>query len=194
MVKSEMMDNAILRFLIHHTGTVPVDRSAGHEAYERAVDALRGGELVAVYPEATISRSFELKEFKSGVVRMAIEAGVPVIPTIVWGAHRQLTKGGERHLGYSRIPVIIAYGKPMVVDVQRDPERATTDLRDEMIALLHKVQSDYGDHPAGAYWVPSRLGGSAPTPEAAKVIEDAEAAEKAAARAAKARRDDGSTA
>ncbi|NMO04330.1 1-acyl-sn-glycerol-3-phosphate acyltransferase [Gordonia sp. TBRC 11910] len=185
MIKSEVMDNPIMRFLVNHTGTVPVDRSAGHEAYERAVDSLRHGELVAVYPEATISRSFELKEFKSGAVRMAVEADVPIIPTIIWGAQRQWTKGGHRNMGRARLPIIVRYGVPLHVSRDDDPEAATAALRATMTALLHEVQDDYGQHPAGEFWVPARLGGGAPTPEAAKVIEDAEAAQKAAARAAK---------
>ena len=45
-----------------------------------AVQRLRQGELVGVYPEATISRSFELKEFKTGAARMALEARVPIVP------------------------------------------------------------------------------------------------------------------
>ncbi|GAB16868.1 putative acyltransferase [Gordonia effusa NBRC 100432] len=185
LIKSEVMDIAIMRFLVNHTGTVPVDRSAGHDAYERAVAALRNGELVAVYPEATISRSFELKEFKSGAVRMAMEAGVPVIPTIVWGAQRQWTKGGPRKMGRARIPVAVRFGTPITIPLDGDPEVATEALRETMTEILHEVQDGYGPHPAGEFWVPARLGGSAPTPAAAKVIEDAEAAEKAAARAAK---------
>lgn len=185
MIKSEVMDIAIMRFLVNHTGTVPVDRSAGHEAYERAVDSLRSGRLVAVYPEATISRSFELKEFKSGAVRMAVEAGVPIIPTVIWGAQRQWTKGGARNMGRSRIPITVRYGTPVHVSRDADPEAATLALRETMTRMLHEVQDGYGPHPAGEFWVPARLGGGAPTPEAAKLIEDAEAAEKAAARAAK---------
>ena len=60
---------------------------------------LREGELVGVYPEATISRSFELKDFKTGAARMAIEAQVPIIPLIVWGAQRVWTKDHPRNAG-----------------------------------------------------------------------------------------------
>jgi hypothetical protein len=52
------------------------------------------------------------------------------------------------------------------------------ELRLEMTALLHGVQQSY-DHPQGAYWVPRRLGGSAPTMEEARVREEAELAERA---------------
>ena len=107
MIKEEMTQVKVVNFLIKHTGTIPVDRRAGAGAYAVAVERLRAGELVAVYPEATISRSFELKEFKTGAVRMAIEAQVPIIPLIVWGAHRRWTKDHPRKLGRAKIPITV---------------------------------------------------------------------------------------
>ena len=56
------------------------------------------GEFVGVYPEATISRSFELKEFKTGAARMAMEAGVPLLPCVVWGSQRVFTKNRPKDL------------------------------------------------------------------------------------------------
>lgn len=189
LIKSEVMDLAIMRFLVKHTGTVPVDRSAGADAFATAVAELRDGECVAVYPESTISRSFELKEFKTGAVRMAATAGVPVIPAIVWGAHRQWTKGGPRGMGRRRIPILVEYGPPLEFSVDENPEAATARLRQVMTEQLYRVQDRYPEHPAGAFWVPARLGGGAPTPEEAHVVEDAEAAAKAARRAERARRE-----
>src|SRR5215218_5021247 len=113
MIKQEMTQLKVVNFLISHTGTIPVDRKAGRGAYTVAVDRLRAGELVAVYPEATISRSFELKEFKSGAARMAIEARVPVIPLIVWGAQRIWTKDHPKRLGRTNIPITVAVGPPI---------------------------------------------------------------------------------
>lgn len=84
MIKSEMQRVKFVDFLIRHTKTIPVDRRAGAGAYAVAVARLREGELVGVYPEATISRSFELKDFKTGAARMSLEAQVPIVPLIVW--------------------------------------------------------------------------------------------------------------
>ncbi|AFA71469.1 phospholipid/glycerol acyltransferase [Gordonia polyisoprenivorans VH2] len=190
MIKSEVMDVAIMRFLVNHTRTIPVDRSQGTDAYRAAVDSLRSGEIVVVYPEATISRSFELKEFKTGAVRMALEAQVPMIPTIVWGAQRQWTKGGKRRMGRAGIPIAVGYGAPIHVPADADVEEQTARLRAQMTEVLHEVQDAY-PHPAGEFWVPTRLGGTAPTPEQAAVIEDEEAQRKAAARAAKAAQREG---
>lgn len=80
MITSETQRVKIVNFLIRHSNTIPLDRRAG--AYAVAVERLREGELVGVYPEATISRSFGLAS------RMALEAQVPIIPLVVWGAQR----------------------------------------------------------------------------------------------------------
>lgn len=182
MIKAEMQDVRVVDYLIKHSGTIPVDRRAGGDAYPVAVERLRAGELVGVYPEATISRSFELKEFKSGAARMALEAQVPIVPLIVWGAQRIWTKDHPKRLGRKKIPITVATGTPMratgsVPDV-------LAELRERMTAILYRVSEKY-PHPAGTYWVPRRLGGSAPTPEEARAMDAAELAERARRRAEK---------
>jgi 1-acyl-sn-glycerol-3-phosphate acyltransferase len=176
MIKEEMTKVKIVNFLIKHTGTIPVDRKAGSGAYAVAVQRLRAGELVAVYPEATISRSFELKEFKTGAARMAIDAQVSIVPLIVWGAHRRWTKDHPRRLGRAKIPVIVKVGAP--VTARDTVEQTDTAMRAAMTALLHDVQESY-EHPEGAFWVPRRMGGSAPTMDEAKALDEAELAERA---------------
>src|ERR671933_2487798 len=92
---------------------IPVDRRAGAAAFETAVRALKDGEVVGVFPEATISRSFTVKELKAGAARMALDAGVPIIPAAVWGGQRIATKGHEvvRRRG---VPVTVILGEPIV--------------------------------------------------------------------------------
>jgi 1-acyl-sn-glycerol-3-phosphate acyltransferase len=180
MIKTEMQDVRIVNFLIKHSGTIPVDRHAGAGAYAVAVERLRAGEIVGVYPEATISRSFELKEFKTGAARMAREAQVPIVPLIVWGAQRMWTKDHPRNMGRKKFPITVAVGAPVYAADSNDGTSAA--MREAMNTLLHQVQQDY-PHPAGAYWVPHRLGGSAPTVDEAKVLEEAELAERARKRA-----------
>jgi 1-acyl-sn-glycerol-3-phosphate acyltransferase len=182
MIKAEMQEVKIVDFLIRHSRTIPVDRGAGADAYSVAVDRLREGELVGVYPEATISRSFELKGFKTGAARMALEAGAPIIPLVVWGAQRIWTKDHPKHIGRTKIPITVAVDPPYVPSGTIDAVMA--ELREEMTALLHRVQADY-PHPDGEYWVPHRLGGSAPTMEEARVLDETELAERARRQAEK---------
>jgi 1-acyl-sn-glycerol-3-phosphate acyltransferase len=179
MIKAEMQQVKVVNFLIKRTGTIPVDRHAGAGAYAIAVQRLREGELVGVYPEATISRSFELKEFKTGAARMAAEAAVPIVPIIVWGAQRIWTKDHPRRLGRHKVPITVQVGPPMHPD--NDIVRTDDELRESMTKLLHAAQQQY-PHPAGQYWVPHRLGGGAPTLAGAAQIEIDEAAARAARR------------
>lgn len=88
MIKAEMADVKAVNYVIKHARLIPVDRRSGHDAFDAAVQRMREGELIGTHPEATISRSFELREFKTGAARMALEAQVPIVPVIVWGAHR----------------------------------------------------------------------------------------------------------
>jgi 1-acyl-sn-glycerol-3-phosphate acyltransferase len=180
LVKGELQQVKIINFAIKHTKTIPVDRTAGADAYATAVQRLREGELVGIYPEATISRSFELQEFKTGVARMAHEADVPIIPVIVWGSQRLLTKGHPKQLRRNGVPIIVSVGTPLVASA--DIEQTLATLHKSMTTLLRQVQQRY-PHPAGQYWVPRRLGGGAPTLAEAAQLDAEEAIVKAATNA-----------
>ncbi|MGH3474322.1 MAG: lysophospholipid acyltransferase family protein [Aeromicrobium sp.] len=161
MGKVELTGNPVLRWAMRGCGVILVDRAAGRDSFVAAVEELRRGEVVGIYPEATISRSFELKAFKSGAARMALEADVPIIPAIVWGAQRIATKGRPKHLGRTKTPVIVSLGEPIAP--AGTPAELTERLKNSMSELLLQAQTAYGPHPAGEDWVPARLGGSAPT-------------------------------
>ncbi len=176
MIKQEILDVPPVGFLMRNSGMIPVDRSAGAGAYSAAVQRLRDGELVGVYPEATISRSFELEEFKTGAVRMAREAGVPIIPLIAWGVQRMWTKDYPRKLLRNRVPITTVVGEPL--RPTDSVEQTNAALREAMTECLQIAQLGY-EHPAGAYWVPQRLGGSAPTLAEAEMLDEAELAERA---------------
>lgn len=184
MAKKEVFDHGVSGPLMRGMKHIPVDRAAGGQAYQHAVDALRSGELVGVFPEATISRSFELKEFKSGAVRMAKEAGVPVVPMVLWGSQRVWTKDYPKRLGRTRTPISIDTGAPIVVPPDADVEETTRRLRETMAAMLGRVQQDY--EPligADEVFLPTRLGGAAPTPDQARAMDEREQQERAARRA-----------
>lgn len=180
MAKQEVFAHPVAGPLLRGMRHIPVDRSLGAQSYKAAVEALRSGEIIGVFPEATISRSFELKEFKTGAARMAAEAGVPLLPTVIWGSQRVWTKGLPKRLGRTRTPISVSVGEPL--PAVGDPVEVTATLRARMAEQLQQVQDAYGEAPAGAWWVPARLGGSAPTLERAAEIEAEEAARKAARR------------
>ena len=184
MAKQEVFDHKITGPIMRSLRHIPVDRQDGAASYEAAVRMLKDGELVGVYPEATISRSFEIKEFKSGATRMAVEAGVPIVPHVIWGAQRIWTKDHPKKLFRPKVPISVLVGEPI------EPTLAIEDLKgllhSRMQHLLERAQEQYGPHPAGEFWVPRRLGGGAPSLAEAARMDAEEAAERAARRAQRA--------
>ena len=163
LAKASLFRSRIMGPAMRAAGHIAVDRGAGASALDAAISALRRGELVGVLPEQTISPSFELLPFKSGAVRMAQLAGVPVVPAVSWGSHRFWTMGDGPHLTW-RLPVHVRYAPPL--HPEGDADVATGQLRELMTKMLADVQHRYRDGlPAGQRWVPARLGGSAPTVE-----------------------------
>jgi len=164
MAKKEVFDNKLAGPLMRGMHHICVDRSSGSASFVAALRALRAGEIVGIFPEGTISVSFEIKELKSGAVRLAMAAGVPVIPTIVWGSQRIWTKKVKRNLRRKKFPVTVAFGEPLYFDKQSNVEASESLLRETMIAMLYEVQQKYPDSHQGQRWAPLRLGGSAPAP------------------------------
>jgi 1-acyl-sn-glycerol-3-phosphate acyltransferase len=174
MAKQQIFANRIAGPLMRGMHHISVDRSAGQASYREAVAALRAGEVVGVFPEATISRSFTVKPIKTGAVRMAAEAGVPLIPMTVWGSQRLWTKGRPRNLTQRHVPILIRAGEPVHPAAGDDQDALTQDLRTRMSALLDEAQHDYpttADADPGAWWLPAHLGGTAPTPDEAALLD-----------------------
>lgn len=185
MAKKEIFDNRIGGPLMRGMHHIPVDRDAGASSYAAALKALRGGEIVGVFAEATISRSFTVKDIKSGAVRMAVASKTPLIPVALWGPQRMWTKGRKRRLLQRNVPVTIIVGEPMYPKRGDDYEQVTRDLHARMAELLEKAQREYPDVPRSdeTWWQPAYLGGSAPTPEEAEKLDLEEAEARKAAHA-----------
>ncbi|MEV1331999.1 lysophospholipid acyltransferase family protein [Micromonospora costi] len=174
MAKQSVFRHRLSGPLMRGMRHIPVDRAAGAGSYEAAVDALRRGEVVGVFPEATISRSFTVKELKSGAARMAREAGVPLLPVALWGTQRLWTKGRPRTLTRRRTPITILVDEPMDPAGWPDAAAMTAGLKERLSALVDRAQRAYPEQPAGPddrWWLPAHLGGTAPTPTEAAASE-----------------------
>ncbi len=164
MAKKAAFDNKIAGPLLRGMKHISVDRDNGGASFVTALRALRDGEIIGIFPEATISTSFEIKGMKSGAVRLAIGAQVPVIPVVIWGSQRIWTKGVPKDFRRKSVPVHIYYGEPIYFAKDADVEKSETLLRNKMIEMLNKLQEQYPDSHVGERWAPQRLGGTAPAP------------------------------
>lgn len=162
MAKESIFANRIAGPLMRGMHHISVDREAGLQSFRDALAALKQGEVVGLFPEATISRSFEPKEFKSGAERLAMAAKVPLLPVALWGTQRLWTYDEHASLRQRKVPVSVYVGEPL--DVSGDKNAASEKLRQAVIALVNRAQDEYPDRGAGQWWQPERLGGTAPAP------------------------------
>ena len=167
MAKREIFDHRIGGAVMRSMHHIEVDRGEGLASFDRAVEYLRAGEAVGIFPEATISRAFVLKEFKTGAVRIAAAAGVPLIPVVLWGTHRLITKDHPRDFSRGKT-IAIHVGEPLH-PTGDDPVAETAELHKVMSAMLDETIRDYpaDEQPPGSWWLPAEYGGSAPTLEEA---------------------------
>jgi 1-acyl-sn-glycerol-3-phosphate acyltransferase len=167
MAKRELFDHRYTGPLMRSLHHIEVDRGDGLASYTTAVEYLRAGEAVGIFPEATISRAMELKEFKTGAVRIAAEAGVPLVPVVLWGTQRMMTKDHPRDFSRGKT-IAIRVGSPMH-PTGADPVAETAELHRVMASMLDETIRTYPDaeQPPGSWWLPARYGGSAPTLEEA---------------------------
>jgi 1-acyl-sn-glycerol-3-phosphate acyltransferase len=179
MAKRELFTHRWVGPLMRSLHHIEVDRGAGETSYRTAVEYLQAGEAVGIFPEATISRSMELKEFKTGAVRIAAEAGVPLVPVILWGTQRMMTKDRPRDFSRGKT-IAIRVGAPLH-PTGADPVAETAELRAAMTDLLDEAIREYpaDEQPPGCWWLPASYGGTAPTPEEALLLDAEEKARRA---------------
>ena len=185
MGKRELFDHKVTGPIMRGCHHIEVDRGAGIRSLEVAQEYLEAGEAVGIFPEATISRSMEVKELKTGAARIAAAAGVPLLPVILWGTQRIKTK--DHPQDFSRgTTIAITVGTPLH-PTGADPVADTAELHAVMSRMLDETIASYpaAEHPPGSWWLPARHGGSAPTLEEAEGIDADEKRERARKRAEK---------
>lgn len=172
MARQEFFDQPVLGGLMRRMGQIPVDvHGDALKAADEAKTALVNGELVGVHPEGTISPSFIPRRAKSGAVRLADAVEAPIVPTAVWGSQRLLTKG--RPLRPQRgVTVMVRYGEAFRPSARTGMARSA-ELMERITALLEECRRAYPQRPGPPpddWWLPSDMGGSAPTPQEAEAL------------------------
>ncbi|GAA1898241.1 lysophospholipid acyltransferase family protein [Lapillicoccus jejuensis] len=190
MAKQSVFEPPVVGPAMRAMGHVPVDRRPGTPGVPalRAADAwLRRGDVVGLFPEATISRSFTLKDMKPGAAFLAQRTGAPLVPVVVWGSQRVLT-AGPRWMRRRGAAITVLVGEPLPVGPDESPYDVTARLGERLAQLLEEAMDGYPQAPRDAqdrWWVPAARGGSAPPRPVAAEQEQAAIARREARRAAK---------
>jgi 1-acyl-sn-glycerol-3-phosphate acyltransferase len=149
--KSDYWDSWRTRWFFQGTGVVPVQRGggAGGEASLRTgVQILSRGDLLGIYPEGTRSPDGRLYRGKTGPVRMALEAGVPIVPCAVVGTDQAMPTGNylpKRH------PVVVRYGEPLDLSRYRDRRHDPFVLRSATDELMYEIMTLSGQEYVDEY-------------------------------------------
>ncbi len=150
--KAEYMDDWKTRRLFPALGMIPIDRSGG-DAAERALSTaqrlLEQGELFGIYPEGTRSRDGRLYRGKTGPARLALRTGAPIIPIGIQGAREVMPP--EAKFPRLRLPVRIAFGRPIDVSRYRDRANDHLILRQIMDEVMFEIRELSGQEYVNEY-------------------------------------------
>ncbi|GAA3007577.1 lysophospholipid acyltransferase family protein [Kitasatospora sp. NPDC006786] len=164
--KSSLFSVPFIGFMLRKTGQIPVFREStdAAQAFRAAIDAVNSGQCVQFYPEGTLTRDPDLWPMtgKSGVARVALMTGAPVIPVAHWGAHEIIPPYGRPGLGkgrfnlFPRHRVTVAAGPAVDLSKYRGQELtaqvladATEDIMTAITAVLAEVRGE--EPPAERY-------------------------------------------
>lgn len=151
--KAEVFRIPIIGKIIAGSGQIPVERETenAHLALDHAVAFLKSGHCLGVYPEGTLTRdeNYWPMRGKTGVARLALMTGAPVIPCAQWGAQELLPRYAKVPKFWRRTKVSVTAGRPVDLSrwkgLENDPEalnQATAAIMSAITRLLEEIRGE----------------------------------------------------
>ncbi len=157
LAKAELFDKGLLGPFLRTAHQIPVRRGTtdASASLDAAVEALRGGECVTVFPEGTISLDLDPMVGKSGTARLAQASGVPVTPIGLWGLQRVLFKG-RKPSWRTGVAEAVAIGAPVRIGPDEDVREATDRIMSAICVQVARAREIYPQSPEpgdDGWWV-----------------------------------------
>lgn len=151
LVASEIFDVPVSGWFLRRYRQIPVRRGKNDAgALDEVIATIRRGAVAAIAPEGTVNPApGELQRIRSGVARIALPTGAPVIPVGIWGTQRRWSKTG-RHWGLPLRPrLALAVGEPIEPEgdaaVQEDIDAFVARVREALEGQLTGARALAGD-------------------------------------------------
>lgn len=139
LVAAEVFDSRVFGPILRTAMQIPIRRGKGDaHALDAAIAAVGEGSLAGVFPEGQVNRGDpgELQRARTGAARIALAAGVPVIPVGIWGTHLRWPRAGIRLGRPWRVPLTIAIGSPVAAGGKADDPDAVKRFTDLLAGAI----------------------------------------------------------
>lgn len=165
LAKGSLFGLPVIGSLLRASGQIPVERAGAVRGSDPLVAAQKisdDGAAVVIYPEGSLTRDPDLWPMrgKGGAVRMALQAGIPVIPAAHWGTQKLMPRYGKRLSVFPRKTIDIKFGDPVDLTEFRGVKldaattaAATAKVMDAITALLEDLR---GESAPAERWDPSK--------------------------------------
>jgi 1-acyl-sn-glycerol-3-phosphate acyltransferase len=157
--KAEYMDDWKTKWVFPAIGMIPIDRSGG-DASQRALDAAAGvleaGELFGIYPEGTRARDGRLHKGHTGVARLALRTGAPIVPVGIIGTDHVQPPDAKLPTPFRRVH--IRFGRPITVDRYADRSEDRLVLRQITDEVMYEIRNLSGQEYVDTYATSSTPG------------------------------------
>ena len=143
LAKIELFRKPPMKWIVEGADQIPVSRHAADAsaALQPAVEALARGECVLIYPEGSATRDPQLWPMKArtGVARLALLSGAPVVPVAQWGPEAILPYKARRPKLFPRRTMRVLAGSPVDLSAFRDKPLTADLLRSATDAVMHRI-------------------------------------------------------
>lgn len=165
LAKASVFRIPVVATLLRASGQIPVERAGsirGSEPLQAAATIAEKGSAVVIYPEGSLTRDPELWPMrgKTGAVRMALDAGVPLIPVAHWGTQLVLPRYGRRLSAFPRKTITVKIGDPVDLSAYRGRRLGATELNEAtelvMNAITALLEDLRGEKAPAERWNPAK--------------------------------------
>ncbi len=123
IAKKEVFKNGFLSFILKNLNAISVDReNADILAFKRAINILREEKVLGIFPEGARSSDGELQELKLGTIKIAMKAGVPILPVGIIGTHKIYPRGIKFPILFKH-KIIVKYGDPQYLNQLKSKDK-----------------------------------------------------------------------
>lgn len=133
LVAAEQFDRFLTGWILRRYDQIPIRRGAGDaDALDVATETIRRGALAGIAPEGRVNDvgASDLQRVRSGIARIAIPTGAPIVPVGIWGTQERWPRGGVRWKRWWRRPRLgVAVGAPLLPAGEEVFEEAVEGLR-----------------------------------------------------------------